>query len=247
MGSNAKPLEVLSGGEIKGPLSFRQILSMLRDGDILLDDSYRRAGTSKWQSIKQRLQRNRYWGMLSLGIGALFLILAGVWALDLGLRVLKLEIQSTSWPSAEGQITASQVVQEHDGNFHYKPDIYYVYKVGGHLLVGDCVYPECMMLGRESWAQSIVTRHPVGSSCRVYYTPYNPARPILEPGVYPHSFTVPGLGCMLLYTGTLFGILAIGSCSGPLVPPKPSRRAGIFLLLVFGSVFVGFAIVCWLP
>jgi hypothetical protein len=244
---NPPTYEVHHGGEVIGPFPFAEITRKLRRGELEATDSYRRFGKTGWKRIDQTLERNRFWEFIFFGLSAFTFILAGLWATYWGMKILSSDRESAAWPSAMGKITFSYVENKdtNDNRFNFQPKVGYEFQSGGRLRHSEYIYQECVT-GRESWAQSVVERYPVGSKHLVYFESPRSRLAMLEPGLHPHSFLCIGIGWVALYTGTLMAITSLRIRCRALVH-KPSRREAIMGLVAFASVFVFFAIVYWLP
>jgi len=99
---------------------------------------------------------------------------------------------SASWPTTQGQIISSRVVDktEHsrddDGDVResttYRPDIRFAYRVNGTNYAGDTWKPGGSVgLGSPKHAEDIVARYAAGQSVFVYYNPAHPDVAVLEP------------------------------------------------------------------
>jgi hypothetical protein len=243
---NPAKFEVLSNGEIKGPLSFSGIQRGVREGQFRVEDSYRRKGSTEWRSLRKALSRNRLFETIFFGAYSIGLCLAGLWLIWQGLRSIGLESDSSSWPSVNGRITYAQVENCGHNRFQYMPRVGYIYQVGTKRRFGDTIYPECTIGGRMQWAQSVIARHPAESACLVYYSPTNPRRTTLEPGLAPHSFTFAGVGLMLVYTGMLLGFLALRIWRKPF-NERTSRASAFRDVFLSATAIIGFIFVFWLP
>ena len=210
-----------------------------------MEDSYRRKGSLEWKSISQIFRRSRLFETIYVGVCSIGICLAGLWLTWQGLRILTLDRESSSWPSVNGRITYAQVDNRGNRGPHFVPSVGYIYQIGTQRHFANRIYPECAIGGSMSWAQSVIARHPAESTCVVYYSPTNPNWTTLEPGLAPHSFTFAGAGLMLTYTGMLLGFLALSIWRRPL-NQKNSLASAFKILLLWGTVIIGFSFVAWL-
>lgn len=238
--------EVLSNGEIHAPISFLELQRAVWNGQFRMEDFYRRIGAKDWKLLSQAFNRKRLFETIFFGVYAILLFLLGIWLMWESLRCISLERDSSSWPSVIGRITYAQIENRTNNRFRNVPAVGYTYQVGSKKYFRETIYPECCIGGRLHWAQSVIARHPSQSTCRVYYMPSNPGRTVLEPGLAPHSFVLAGCGLMFAYTGLLLFCLSLSIWWTPL-GKKPSRARAIKGLIFAASVFVGFAVVAWLP
>ena len=137
---------------------------------------------------------------LALGLGLSF------W----GWNILQNAKASSSWPTAEGTVTASDVTYSSsaDGGESNSPEISYQYTTNN---VG--YESHTIKFGENSYssrrkAEGIASGYPIGKKVIVYYDPQEPERSVLEPGVSGGSYIVLGIGI-------LFGI--IGLITAPLI------------------------------
>ena len=137
-------------------------------------------------------------------IGLLFLIAGGFTFFIWGLPPLQYASASKDWPSANGEITRSEIYSEwKDGKTQYRPDIVYTYHVDGrsyvssNVTVGDPLFASSI-----STAKRIQAEYPEGRNVDVYYNPDLPSFSVLEPGVKESGILT------LVITG-LFPVLGI--------------------------------------
>ena len=114
---------------------------------------------------------------------------------------------STSWPSAPGVVTLSQVVrsvsEDEDGkSYSYEPQINYAYTINNKNYVSNqVVFGGMGSHGTVNKAQLAADKYPLNARVRVFYNPNNANEAVLE--------TVAGSGAK----GTLFGgilLLVVG-------------------------------------
>lgn len=86
------------------------------------------------------------------------------------LQPVLMHFQAKSWPSAEAQVTFSEVHVSHDSDGDtYRPDIRFKYEAGGQKFVSDTYSFENMSYSNRSWARDVVAKYPVGSQHTCYY------------------------------------------------------------------------------
>jgi len=95
--------------------------------------------------------------------------------------------QSLSWPSTEGIISHSAVLQQMPQTANsndavtYKADVAYRYKVRGRDFSSERI-TLADFSSTTGRAQDIVNRYPDGAPITVYYNPVDPSDALLEPG-----------------------------------------------------------------
>jgi hypothetical protein len=237
--------EVLRNGASSGPFKFLEIRHGIYNGKFGLKDSYRRIGADKWKSLGLTLARNRLFETYFFGVYAVGFILAGLWLIWFCQPMFRTDWDSFSWPSVPGKITFSQVDKSAGDRCKYVPRVSYNYRVASKSYFEETIYPECVFGGRESWAKTVIARHPMANTT-VYYMPGHPKVTVLEPGLAPHSFVVIGGGLMSIYTGVLLGFLARSLYRKPL-EQRPSKAGAFRGLFFLATIAIGFVFVCWLP
>lgn len=115
-----------------------------------------------------------------IGIPA-FLFLVFLLLFLLQLRTILFASQSTKWPTTEGIVLESYIIDEGDGG--YVPKVKYTYQVGGKEYFNNQITTtqRSNTLNRQP-AEEIVARYPEGGSVTVYYHPKKPNYAVLEPG-----------------------------------------------------------------
>ncbi len=90
---------------------------------------------------------------------------------------------SASWPTVQGSVVAARVIEGRGRRGPtFRPEIEYVYTVGGIAHRGNRYRVVHMSMGWRSWAEDIVAQHPPSAPVTVYYDPSDPARAVLSPG-----------------------------------------------------------------
>jgi len=140
----------------------------------------------------------------------------GVGMLVIGVIGLRQAAASRDWPTTQGVIVSSAVerVRRNDPDrgftttFHAR--ISFNYSVGGEPYTGDRVGFGDYGSNTNHHARSVVRQYPVGSQVTVYYDPNRPQSSLLEPGVRPMAFVIPGLGAaFVLFGGLSFAVFLL--------------------------------------
>ncbi len=115
-------------------------------------------------------------------------IAGGLFFVILGIAWIFWGKASTSWPTTEGIILESRVIESTTvsttrrghitSSITYTPHVVYRYRVAGKSYKSDRI---CFgALDESTW--SIVNRYPVGKKVKVHYNPKDPGDSVLEPG-----------------------------------------------------------------
>ena len=134
---------------------------------------------------------------------AIFIVVGMVLLAVFGHQVIQ-AVRSSSWPTVEGMVTESTVVQS-TGKRNRKtdvPQITYRYSVDGIEYVGTrfyfgSQYPESWTTGAK-WTtdtKEYIARYPPGTLLRVHYDPEDAATSVIEaglksPAVLPVAFSI---------------------------------------------------------
>ncbi len=114
----------------------------------------------------------------------------GLWIAYKGALMAVEASQSTTWPTAPGQIVASHVrTSVSHGRHHgtsYTPVIDYTYLVAGTTYTGTMIAPGRNWGSKSSYAA--VNAHVSGTKADVRYDPAQPSTSVLEPGLHAVSF-----------------------------------------------------------
>jgi hypothetical protein len=128
----------------------------------------------------------------------LFFFWAGIAAICWGVRDIIHAHESVRWPTVEGRVGHSEVV---NGNRSTYASVTYYYQVSGAAYYNDCVRFGGAP-GGALMAGIVVGRYPVGLSVRVHYNPASPDESVLEPGVrFFNELTLPIVGLVLFLFG----------------------------------------------
>lgn len=94
------------------------------------------------------------------------------------------QAQTENWPSVQGTITRSEVVEtRRNKSTEYGLKLAYAYSVDGQPHVGSKVQSTQSMSGNRRFAEKQVARYPVGTRVPVYYQPGQPSEAVLETGL----------------------------------------------------------------
>jgi hypothetical protein len=118
-------------------------------------------------------------------IEPLLLVVGGIALIGYAIHLFSRASAMQKWSAADGEILQSRVVEERDrtDDVHvtlYRAEMMYGYRVGNSELAG---YRRSLADGAAStraYAESIVTRYPVGRHVTVYFDPTNPRDSVLE-------------------------------------------------------------------
>ncbi len=157
---------------------------------------------------QQQIQPWQYWA--SLGFGA-FTAVGGVALILFGIYFIREALASKSWPVANGEIQAVQVIRDVDRDGgktivrHYIR-INYDYEVEGISYTGDRYSlgdgsTASKRFKERSEAIAEKNKYPLGSEIDVYYKPTEPSFAILKPGTNFGTFVPIVLGVLFLPSG----------------------------------------------
>ena len=152
--------------------------------------------------------------MFALGLpSAALLVAAGSFAAYFVQR--RASKASASWPTTQGQIICSRVVEktersrDDDGDERedttYRPDIRFAYRVDGTNYAADTWKPGGIVgSGSPKYAEKIVARYAAGQSVFVFYNPAHPDVAVLEPANRDGAAVPLVFGVVFGLAGTLF-------------------------------------------
>lgn len=126
-------------------------------------------------------------GILCGGFGIFIFFVIGIVIIVISIRARKKAEASQNWPSAQGQIIATEIKKDvsEDAEGYttttYKPVITYSYNVMGQTYQSDKIaFGMTTSYGRMAKAQEVLDQYPLDSPVNVYYDPDNPAEAVLE-------------------------------------------------------------------
>src|SRR5262249_19109251 len=111
-------------------------------------------------------------------------------------------MQSKTWPHTDGVIAKSTVEVRQSRGQRWHANIWYYYAVANETYTGTRIEfgMEELSMAR---AQSFVDRYPKGKAVDVFYSPSNPGRSVLEPGVFSGVWLVTSMGVVLVVGGVI--------------------------------------------
>lgn len=145
-------------------------------------------------------------------LGGAILVLVLVFAPFITIPTLYQAYTSTGWPTTNGRITESKVGWTMVGaRGTSRPVAYhhlrYDYEVGGQPYRGTRA-----QFFSDSGVDKDVARYPSGSEVTVYYSPDNPSKSVLIPGIYttsPSGWTVPSIYILLSALSSALALLVV--------------------------------------
>ncbi len=157
-------------------------------------------------------------GGIFFGVG----ILVGV----IGYNILQNAKASLEWPNTEGTVLKSDVVSETSTSgtgrdrrtsTTYKAAILYEYTVEGEKRSSSQVSFGQYSSSDPSHAQKISVKYPVGKKVKVFYSPEEHGKAVLEPGVTFSSYLV-------LIIGSVFFLIGGGLLTGGIIAGVKSLK-----------------------
>ena len=151
--------------------------------------------------------RNVFRATLPFLIVGLAILAGGMYLLSLGVADAAKASASAGWPSVSGQVRNSVSPR---GNAIFvsrsDSDFAYLFKVNGTTYTGHSFYPH--ILWRRSEALEMTKTHPPGSAVTVYYSPGDPAKSCLVPGMRAGAFQRLVMALLVMTAGFLFAASA---------------------------------------
>ena len=134
-----------------------------------------------------------------------------------GWTVLQKAQASTTWPSVQGEILASDVNywSDEDGDY-YQPEVTFEYTVADRRYEASRInFSSDTSYNTNDDAQAVTNRYPVGQTIPVYYDPTEPDTAVLEPGATAGSYLLLGIGGFFILLSLIIGpIIALSSLAG---------------------------------
>lgn len=147
----------------------------------------------------------------AVSVAAVVIAVAGLTTLGIGLRRLATAGASAKWPSVQGEILTSKVVEEDDGDGGkktFRAAITYRYTVAEKVLEGDRTDLNDLSTSDPGPATDLTRSFPAGARADVFYEPANPQNSTLKPGISGASAILPAVGVTLVVLGlSMFGIV----------------------------------------
>jgi hypothetical protein len=148
--------------------------------------------------------------VLLLIVSVAFVVLGYHVAIHLGKPILDKAKQTTKWPTVEGKIESSEVIQQpnnHDTESHgpmYSANVCYSYAVNDRTYKSNSIWSGANYSSSSSGEQQrIVDRYPQGKVVAVHYDPEHPGEAVLEPGAFFTSYIMYVVGWFFLVIGGL--------------------------------------------
>ena len=120
---------------------------------------------------------------------------------------------TSEWSSVEGTVSESRVGRSSSasGRIQYYARVAYEYEVNAVRYVGNTIAIGAVtgFLVRESSAQKIVEKYPVGKRVRVYYDPEDPSKAVLEPGASSDVTVMLPIGGFILVVGVVILVVIL--------------------------------------
>lgn len=151
--------------------------------------------------------------MLGMGLGvfAVIFCLIGLALLVPGLTNLWRAHTSLRWPVAPGTVvfalrdSSDSVTEDSEGNEVVSTSesarLVYRYEVAGQRHFANVRVFGQLSGASADWADDIADRYPKGKTVSVAYHPQDPDLAVLEPGIDPEAYWLPGAGAAFLFFG----------------------------------------------
>lgn len=129
------------------------------------------------------LRENR----LIANLVASVLFIAGLAITPDNAKIFMEALRSTHWPHTEGQIVSSEMAFRHripgrHARSGRRAKLLYEYRVNGNTYTSDRIH-FVRTYSSTSSARRRLSEYPVGKQVLVYYSPHEPSKAILEPGL----------------------------------------------------------------
>ena len=150
---------------------------------------------------------------MSIIVSEIFLIVGGLIGGFLLWQLLK-GMKAKNWPTAPGKVVDSQITRDvsrdsdGDRSVTYGADIRYTYEVDGYEYSGDRRSFADYSSSNRRRAEKIVARFSPGADVAVYYSPDDPEKCVLEPGISVVSVLFLLLPLIFVVIGVL-GLLGV--------------------------------------
>jgi hypothetical protein len=144
--------------------------------------------------------------------GGIIAVCSGVLIVGLAYWGTATSSASSSWPSTEGVILTSEVIEERDRGvstrarrkYVYRVAVSYRYSVNGVAYEADRVSFASPTHAIEKMSERIAGKYPKGKTVQVHYNPDDPGDAVLEPGAVTYllgmllGLTLGGIGVVQL-------------------------------------------------
>ncbi|XVJ58797.1 MAG: DUF3592 domain-containing protein [Tepidisphaera sp.] len=135
-------------------------------------------------------------------------------------RAANIQESTAEWPTCEGVIVDSRVEERTAvrGGNHHEPIVRYRYVVNGVDRLGSDTSFNPIRIDRQS-AYEFIAKYPVGQAVRVWYSPEDPTRSVLDAS--PADWSAAGLlGVILAFVTTGFALAVFW----PWIGDKPPHQ-----------------------
>jgi hypothetical protein len=147
----------------------------------------------------------------------------GLMALIFGIMEISLALESNEWEDTSGKIVSARLARypTESAIALTSPIVLYQYRPDNRILRSDIVAFGQGGSFNPDYAREIVRRYPAGQHVLVHYDPERPTLAVLEPGLSPQVFSLPGMG--LLFLALAAGLVYCRRYLSPAKPPKRKR------------------------
>lgn len=142
------------------------------------------------------------------------LVVISAFFVVLGVQTARVAQESHGWPSVEGEVVRSEIVEDVSsartgrGTRTYRPVIRYRYRVGEAVLEGDRVALGEYSTESRADAEVVLQRYPAGRRLPVYVRPGAPDTAVLEPGSHGLPWFYAAVGVVFLLAGLVLAWVA---------------------------------------
>jgi hypothetical protein len=176
--------------------------------------------------------------------GAFVGLIVGIAFTGIGWYMRGLEAEVQAYVPTKGTVISSQVASEQKRSSsrsrkgrsssrmttHYWPEVSYQYTVNGKQYSGSKVAYMRSTSSSSGWANSVVSKHPKGKQCTVYYDAKDPSKSVLLKDVggfagwMPSLFFYAGILVLVASAGGVVWFLVIAGVVGASVLKGRSRE-----------------------
>ncbi len=126
-------------------------------------------------------------------------VATGLMLLGLGGQAIRDGRRSLAWPQAPGVVVLAAKERSGGRGVSFHAEIRYTYVVAGQAFAGQRLSYARTASGRR--VDSILRQYPTGATVAVRYDPSRPGASVLEPGLDPSAWLMPGIGAVLIFFG----------------------------------------------
>ncbi len=149
--------------------------------------------------------------MILTFVGIIFLLIGFLLTKYLGKPMVEQAKASENWPTTEGIIKSSEVIEKREDNgLMYSANIVYSYTVNGQTIESNQVWfsANYSSSNRQEFQRTVID-YPVGKKVKVYYDPDDPVVAVLNPGAFTSTYIVLFLGRTFMGIGGLLVIISM--------------------------------------